>query len=543
MEFLRSKNARGRVPPVVSALAAGALTLVAVALQASAQTAIEPAIQTLTGIDTESDAHTSTITARLNKAGKPAKLELEDHGTFLQLVLRDTIIPEPGKFFDGNSPFVRKVAVFQTTSNDGALRLFTSKNAAKTRGAATVDTLADRIIVTIDHKKLNKILTEDPPTTVANRTEPPKTSVAPATEEQLTGLPKLDRLGTPDVNDVIARTEVREAGPPPAVRIATSPETTTPLAAVTTESPATETKTSEVAPPAVAAAEAASKTVAEPTTSVGEAPPVMAKAIDAAASTSSATGFKIGQNAPELTGKLQAMAVFSGVMLLLGFAVRWYRPRIARRLAGQKAPEPIISMRTLATMPLAAKQRLMLIQVGNDQVLLAISPDNVNYITTVSTAAATTTRVVQSDSTGRPLTNRLAAHMGAPAAAVQRSLASGFTGAIESPEEEETLDLRRAPSAASAAQESREAAKTGSAASPTRRSINLAVGDDGIKNVERPRGATKGSAQRVERKASAADRNSNTASPAGQENDSAGDASINDITRLIREKLRNLPAI
>ncbi len=459
------------------------VALAGAASGASSQTGIEPAIRSLVKVESDADAHTSTVTAVLNRPFSSSKPSLEDHGTFLQISLPDTIIPESGKFQDGNSPFIRKIATFQTTSNDGAVRLFTSKNAAKTREAATVDVLGERIIVTIDHKKLNAALTADrpvsttqtssatptvataqpqpkPKTTAPTKPEPkPETQAAAnpqpststetttaastaeatqATNDPVSGLPKLDSAQVPDVNQVIARTEVREAGPPPAERIVSEPTQET----------------------------------------VVQATPVTTSTI------------QIGKNAPDLNKKLQWMALFSAFMLGLMFVVRWLQPRLRKSLRGESAPEPTLALKSLATLPLAPKQRLMLVQVGHEQILLAVSPDSVNYITTVN--GQERSRVPQ------------AAHVAMPAP-------SAFTSQISA--SESTLELRRSPGPAT--ERPQRAAPQPVKAQKIRKSINVAIGDDGITPV----------------------------SPSKTQKRTDQDQSINDITRLIREKLKNLPAI
>ena len=196
----------------------------------------------------------------------------------------------------------------------------------------------------------------------------------------------------------------------------------------------------------------------------------------------------------------------------------------------------MIKMKTISSMSLAAKQRLTLVQVGNEQILLAISPDNVSYITTIN-----------KNSTSNQLSGGGGPHHGSiqeRIATTQPIKLDHFTTQLLNPENDGAVELRR-PQFNSSARQTLPVANakptprqqpkvTGNriAINPQalqkpaqRKSINIAIGDEGIKRV----GATQ--KEIIPRTAR------NSRDPL------VGERPLDDITRLIREKLKNLPAI
>jgi flagellar biogenesis protein FliO len=113
---------------------------------------------TLGAVTTEIDGDLTIVTARLNRSPDWKTLDIEEHGTFLQIKLLNTQVPASGEFLDGSGPFLRKLASFQTGADDGALRLFINQDAAKAKLATSAELLGDRIVITIDHKKLEQLI-------------------------------------------------------------------------------------------------------------------------------------------------------------------------------------------------------------------------------------------------------------------------------------------------------------------------------------------------------------------------------------------------
>ncbi len=372
-------------------------------------------------VDAESDGKLSAVNIRL--ADKPTWTKpeaLEDHGTFLQIQLPNTIVPEPGKFFDGSGSLIKKIAVFQLTPTTAGVRLFVEKDAAKVRQVAEAELLDKRVVVTIDHAKLDALIAAE---TGVDLQKPAQTA-----------------------DEVIAATKVER-------------DITAPSDVLKGETPA----------------------------------------------------FKVG--GIDLRSKLIQVSMFMGGMLLLMAMAFMAKPMMKKRRAAKAGAEPILDMKMLATLPLAARQKLSLIQVGDEKILIGVTPENVSFITAI----------------GRPA--QQAAH---PAPAPMPRAFSGFLGGQEAPMPAPKLkdipgndaeSLRAAPAtpvtpvvkkgridvpAVAKTTRTPVAAPTPTTI-PAKRSTNrltIAVGDDGAKRIDEP----------------------------------APGKAIDDVTRLIREKLRNLGA-
>ena len=445
-------------------------------------------ITTLAGVETESDTGMSVITAKLNLKPKWRKLDTEDHGSFVQVILPGTVIPKPGTFYDGAGPVIKKVAVFQVTPSDGAIRFFTSGEAAKVKVATTAEVLGDRVIITVDHKKI----TDFPPATrekiAANDPVAQKSAFDPDM------LPAFDKIKVPTADHVVANTPVRTDIPAPALQVKeTSEANAEPAAAVVSTSAANQAASVNMPDFVLPAAATGEKAAAEPKLAVGS-------------------------NVPDLGGKLSGIAVFSGVMLIL-MGVLYFMKPLLRRRSLNAADGEMIKMKTIATMPLAAKQRLALVQVGGQQILLAISPDNVNYITTIATF----------NTAGPTVPSAQVPRAALPKAVQHEQLSRDqFSVQLLNAENDGAVEMRRAQATQKRTLPLSSAAATGKAVGkssttsqtkaelpqkqPARKSINIAIGDDGIKRRKDP-------------------------------GDASSEKPLEDITRLIREKLKNLPAI
>ena len=400
-----------------------------------------PSLLTLGHIDGEVDGNLTTMTIRLDKEPTWTKLsEVQDHGSFLQLILPGTLVPEPGKFFDGGNKIIPKIAAFQLTPSDAGIRLFVNKNAAKVKQAMMAETLGSRIILTIDNALLNGLMSEN---------ELRAEIVGPPAPRELTA------------EQVIAKTEVRHDEPAPSERLK---------------------------------AELKSKIVG-----------------------SSGSSFDFSE-------KLTQVALFSAVMLILLLVSRFFKPFLRRRAAsaGDFNPEPPVTIKTLASLNLASRQKVSLLQVGGEKILIGITPENVSFLTTIGASQniGTTTKAIGVMPT--------------------RAAQAAITGATQDfstvlANSEDTIAMQPTP------QPRRPAPKPPVVKSPptdipntsvrtsvkpkasTANRINIAIDEDGIKNVAANRPTVK---------------------PTVSSNDNpAGQAPIDDVTRMIREKLKTLRSI
>lgn len=416
-----------------------------VALATDAPAAAASDLVTIGTIDGESDARMSIINIRLDRnPGWSRVSELQDHGSFLQLVIPNALVPEPGKFFDGNNPYLPKVAVFQLTPSDAAVRLFANRDAARIKQASQAEILGNRIVLTVDHARLAS--------GTAAAEAPVGPFVGPPVPEELRPTPSIS------AEDVIAKTEVRHDIPAPSDALKG-------------------TNGAEVA-----------------------TSPLATGGID-------------------LREKLTSVTIFSGVMLV-GLLIFWMaRPYMKRRAAAARGEtEPQISMRTIASLPLAARQKVSLIQVGDEKILIGVTPEAVTFLTAIGKSAPQ------------------AAPAPAPFANMTRSLP--FARALE--DNSPAVDLKPAPvlkniegndeeslraaysRPATPSPEGRPVAKPAKARPAPSGRINLSVGEDGVKSLV-SRTATR------------------TKSNDGEGEDSQ--KAIDDVTRLIREKLKTLRTI
>ena len=354
---------------------------------------------TLNAIDSDATPGTSLINIRFNKKPSLKNLKLESHGSFLQLNLPNTIVAEPGKFYDLQGGKLSKAAVFQINEKDSALRLFVNTDASNVLKATTADILGDRIAITVDHKKLAGIVAKDPATTA------------------VTGLPTADQI-------------VKSTN-------------------VATDIPA-------------------------PSGVLAEKNPTIAHA-----------------NAFDFKSKLYTVALFSGIMLLALLILYFAKPILLRKkLGGQDVNVPTI--KTIATQALGPKQKLALIQVGDEQLLIGVGQDSIQLIKTIN-------QNTPSVQTSMPAPTQMAQENNPYT--LEPTKPRRIKGAI-------TKQPKPKP------QQPRPIKPQNDEVPGT--SFEARISDDGIEQKRRPRSA-------VAR--------------------SKPDETIQDVTRIIREKLKHLPSV
>jgi flagellar protein FliO/FliZ len=381
-------------------------------------------------IDSEADDKLTNVNVRLEQ--KPAWTsvgEIQDHGSFLQVVLPDVLVPESGKFIEAQSPYIKKIAVFQLNQKDAGVRFFVSADAALTKQATSVALLDKRVVLTIDHAKLKSLL---PPTVVDAK--------APAASAEA----------------VIAKTEV---------------------------------DTSITAPSDLVKKDA-----------------------------------KPAANGPDLREKLTNAAIFSGAMLMLLALALAAKPYLRRRAAAAAGTtEAQVSMKTLASMPIAARQRLQLVQIGDERILIGVSADSINYITTVGKQAYASSQpapmqmpmqlpVQQLPRTfGKMIEDAQAAEAIEMRRPVLKNIEGNDEASLRQPPAPKLPPARTKPAPEAPKKAAEKPAPKARPTPPRGGRLNVSVGEDGVKDLNRP----------------AAD------DPQG----------IDDVTRLIREKLKTLRTI
>jgi flagellar biogenesis protein FliO len=172
------------------------------------------------------------------------------------------------------------------------------------------------------------------------------------------------------------------------------------------------------------------------------------------------------------------VAAFCAILFLALIAAHWARAKRIKRSRGtydRPVLEPA-SLKVLSSINIGPKQKLTLVQVGDQQILLGVSADGINIITTVEPKARQTSFARQLDAANPNADIRLkSADDIVPPRPQRRTVAASTT----------------APRSDNAVKGSR---------------VNVGVGEDGLQNMK----------------------------AASSQNDG-------DITKILRDRLRNLP--
>jgi len=409
----------------------------------SEKTLPEPKSQMVLGvIDGESDAKVSTVNIRFNAKPSYQKVpEFQNHGSFLQLNLANVIVPEPGKFIDGNSKFIKKIAVFQMTPNDASVRLFLSESATAILPAINAAILDNRIIVSLDHSKLETFLARHNAAAQSDKAES-------------------------QAKKIVAETVVDTSIPAPANAL----KSDTPI---------------------------------------------------------------IGKATPNFRKQLINIALFCGSLILFFLGVVLFKPYFKKHRF--KADKELIEMKTIGTLALASKQKLSLVQIGDEKILLGVTPENISFITTVSSHS----KVSVSDALNHPATSSFKGLL------QQESSSQTPANSNHQPTNNKAMDsakvLEQAPRVPNKSRplterpltkkpevsslENKDAYSTPLKAPTTKGSrINVGVGEDGVQNLDTVKANIQSSKTKITR---------------GDGNAQA----IEDVTRLIRNKLKTLKSI
>lgn len=411
----------------------------AVTSEKSAKTntvANDATVLTLGKIETEVENDLTLVTAKLNKHPDWKNLEIEDHGTFIQVKLPATAVISSGEFFDGNGPYLKKIASFQVGESDGALRLFLNQDAAKAKLATTAELLGERIVITIDHKKLEQLIHP-----VKENTAKKSPAIDAVKEESLVST---------EANAVSGDSKIAFAPEPP-------------------------------------------KTVT-----------------GAADSGASKDKIGAGPESLDLKDKLITAAGFCAVMLLLLLgSTMWRNKRIKLGKVSKKfdAVDPA-PMKVLSNLSISGRQRLSLVQVGSQQILIGVSPDNISFLTEVH---ARPKNQPSSNSFGNHLLN---ADPNAEVKLKQASYSPTANSTAGTSNQKPTPKRPAETTSVALTTGQRPVVRTKQVTGQNR--INYAVGDEGVSDL-RSRGI---------------------------KNDKGrADQPFDDITKVIRDRLKNLPPV
>lgn len=288
-------------------------------------------IVSVTDVLGESSKKISMVTISLNKRmHSKDDISLTDHGRYIQIDMQNVIAAKPGSFYESNSPYLAKMALFETSEGHSALRIFTEEDAEVIKKSSDVDLLGNRIIYTLDHDLLRKTL---------------DLSSDKESDKEDEGLRNKTAATTASSED---KTLVEDGG----------------LAVTSTATPSLSSAPNEGQPKSTASAPP--KRDLTPATSENETLEGALTAIGA------------GRTAVDLSKNLKTVAGFIGfmfVLLLLSLTFKRFKRNafLAQRKSGD-------ALRTLGTLALNPKQQLNLVEVGGEKILLSVSSDAVSLI-------------------------------------------------------------------------------------------------------------------------------------------------------------------
>ena len=110
----------------------------------------------------ESDEESSLVTLKYSGAELKKIGEVEEHSTFLQITIPNASSEKVGEFLDGNSPFYRKIALFENQDKGLGLRIFPTQNPKTLMNSLTTQVLKGRILIHLDHKTVPPPITGVP---------------------------------------------------------------------------------------------------------------------------------------------------------------------------------------------------------------------------------------------------------------------------------------------------------------------------------------------------------------------------------------------
>lgn len=112
-------------------------------------------------IDGDSSDKLSVITIRLNHMISGEIPKITSHDGFLQFILRNTIIKNPGEFVELKGPILKKIVAVQADEKDTLIRIFTKKNSFEVMEASEIDFLNKRIVFSVDHNRFYSHVDKD----------------------------------------------------------------------------------------------------------------------------------------------------------------------------------------------------------------------------------------------------------------------------------------------------------------------------------------------------------------------------------------------
>lgn len=439
----------------------------------------ENSLVLITDVVGESSKSISLITLTLNKILKDSSaVKISEHGRYLQLDLSNVGTAKPGTFYEANSPFFNKMALFETGEKSSALRIFTDESTKDLGAIAEVDVLGKRVILSLDHGAYKAKISGNSDT-VASASEVKSTSNLSKTSEV-----KDSEENNEEDTESVALTKGIGSSEDKSESLPTSPAS----------------KTEDVS--------------------------------------SALADIGVGKTSLDLSQNLANAAYFIGFMFLLLIGVLSFKRLKRNAFLAQKGTED--ALRTLGTLSLNPKQQLNLVEVGGEKILLSVSNDTVSLISHIGGPKSSHAQISnQTQLTGSDSYQQRKLIPGSTEmqASSQTDEKSGFSGTLDAFRKKaqqinQSQTIPRANSASKTSKASRfsDAMMQGDRFSPQRSStksgahstasgssmkqptkgtkVNVAISDEGVKKVR-------------DKKPS--------------------NSHVDDVTQLIRQKLKDLP--
>ena len=108
-------------------------------------------LNTIKSMKLQADQGSTSLELTLSSPISNSDVQQNEHGSFLQIDLPNTIVSNSGVFHDGKGPYVKKYVAFQVSPKDSAIRLFFDQKAASIQEGSYLDVLENRVLFTIKH--------------------------------------------------------------------------------------------------------------------------------------------------------------------------------------------------------------------------------------------------------------------------------------------------------------------------------------------------------------------------------------------------------
>jgi flagellar biogenesis protein FliO len=118
----------------------------------------KPVLNTIKSMKLQADQGSTSLELTLSSPISNSDVQQNEHGSFLQIDLPNTIVSNSGVFHDGKGPYVKKYVAFQVSPKDSAIRLFFDQKAASIQEGSYLDVLENRVLFTIKHDQTSAAL-------------------------------------------------------------------------------------------------------------------------------------------------------------------------------------------------------------------------------------------------------------------------------------------------------------------------------------------------------------------------------------------------